>query len=221
MAEDKKDPKELRIELDRKAEQAKRNLNINLREDQEKDPNQTFGLAWYIATQEGYGKNDREVFTEYIYDPALKGEELLKVLKESRQNGEPLTGEVSERAIAQRGQKITLESLIGTKVGDVIGLLDVKTENHSDFGLDKDKYIAEYLEFGNDVEKARATELIGTYWKYKASEGLAEAYKKAKEQSVNSLKENLNSDRYAKKAQLDADVKDYKKARAVELGLAD
>ena len=66
------DPKALRQELDSKADQMWRNLT--------EDVNPTFGLAFHLENSidskknKRYGKEDKEVFDQFIYQPALKSE---------------------------------------------------------------------------------------------------------------------------------------------------
>ena len=216
MPEEKKDPKELRAKLDSKADQMWRNLT--------EDVNPTFGLAWSIATSDKYGERDRDVFDKYIYKPTLNsdkgGKVLADTLKESRQDGQFLSGQVTERQIAQRGHKITLDSLAGIKVGQALDLMDINQEDRRDLKLDMDKYLAEYLNEEDEVAKARVIEIMGKYFAYKIGQDLSKAYKLEQEDIVKNLKNDLTSNEFAKKAKYDADVNKYKKIRAEELGLA-
>ncbi len=212
---EKKDPKKLRADLDSKADQMWKNLT--------EDVNPTFALANYL-TQKKYGDQDRQVFDEFVYRPALGtskgGKFLADALIESRQEEQIGSGGLVERVINQRGQKITEASLIGIKVGKLYDLIGLDQEQRSALKLDSSKYLAEYLEFGSDVEKARAEQVVVSYFEYKVDGELSEAYKKAQKAVGKNLKEGAGSDRFAKIETLKADTDKYKAKRTQELGLA-
>jgi len=129
--------------------------------------------AFYVESDEGYGKKDNAAVDDYLYSPAMGSDEYKNLMKASRQGGKRYTG--NEYGVIQSAAKIVQESLMSLTVQDILNLMGSKVEVRKEF---EKGYLADYMQPGNDDAKKFAQQAIGTYLNYLTQTKVAEALTK-------------------------------------------
>lgn len=145
--------------------------------------------AYFIQDNKGYGDNVNSAVDQFVYSPAVKTDEYVNLLRESRQGGKRYTG--SEYGVIEAASNIIKESLAALKVEDVIQLLGSKINVRDAY---KGKYLSDIAESGEEGKKF-VGEVTGTYLAHLTDSKSAEALIRQDKARIGRLEEKLKEEK--------------------------
>jgi hypothetical protein len=155
-----------------------------------------FVTSYLVANDKSHGDKDRQVIDKFSYQPMLASDNgaryVRDALLESREEGF-LSGNVTEKRLAERGHRIILESLSVLTIGDYLNHINYEGDR-SKIKLHQDKHIHDYLRNGSDEEKMRVKLLIANYITKITDNELSDAFKKEAENTAKDLETILTKD---------------------------
>jgi|SRR3989344_3988690 len=152
--------------------------------------NTTLGIISYLESQGSrYGEAIREDIEKQVYDPLKRNEDGQKFIQEqirnSRINGKRYTGDFNEGRIMENARRITQEALSILPLGEVLKMMGSKEETINSYG---DLTKSPVLEFQGE---RGSNPVIQAYFEYKAKQMIADAEKKAADETRSGLEEML------------------------------
>jgi len=149
-------------------------------------------VAYYVNKSKQYGEAGNSAVDQYIYAPALRsgaGQEILhSAIMQSREEGEPYSGSVSEHKIIKTAAGIIQESLSNVKVQDILDLMG-KSEANVNY---KEAYISDLVNSEDKEAKEFVGKLLNIYQSWNVDAIVSKALKKRSEAVKGGLEEILS-----------------------------